>query len=515
MRLRRPSMAARSPIRSSSQCSTRPPPVRGRRSMRSPAKCSAACTTRKARKRSSRAARCSAACGRRPYAGAPGELGALGFGGPQLAYASADANAVCPVKAAPGATDRPLARSHLLGAGSRRLGPCRQRRQCRLVDAAGSAVSSPASMRASARPGAPGFVAGYMRSDLNVDARASSAGIDSVQLGGYAAGRLGAFNVRGGASYSLDSIDTSRAIVFPGFTDKASARFHGNVGQVFGEVGYGMAFGQVAVEPLAGLAYVHVRDGSFLESGGVAALSGASANENTGYSFARRARCDLHAAGQWHGLDSARHAAVAARLRRCDPGHGAWRSRARARRSRLPASRSRATPRWSKAASTGALPRRPSSVRSIRANSPRTRRPMRSKAPSPGISDDRGVLGFVESPPSCPALCRASTSCGLATTKTWMAGTSPAMTDERLCAAMSNDALPLSPSCPALMRCEPPLHRHARLYAGHPRLRSFANTKDVDGRNESGHDELKRTASLPSCPALSPGIHVLVALHQV
>ena len=118
-----------------------------------------------------------------------------------------------------------------------------------------------------------GFVAGYMRSDLNVNARASSAGIDSVQLGGYAAGQFGAFNVRGGASYSLDSIDTSRAIIFPGFADKASARFHGNVGQVFGEVGYGMAFGSVAVEPLAGLAYVHVRDGSFLESGGVAALS--------------------------------------------------------------------------------------------------------------------------------------------------------------------------------------------------------------------------------------------------
>ena len=106
-----------------------------------------------------------------------------------------------------------------------------------------------------------GLVAGYMRTDLNVDDRFSSAGIDSVQLGAYASGQLGAFNVRGGGSYSLDSIDTSRNIVFPGFTDKASARFHGNVGQVFGEVGYGMAFGQVAMEPLAGLAYVHVRDG--------------------------------------------------------------------------------------------------------------------------------------------------------------------------------------------------------------------------------------------------------------
>jgi outer membrane autotransporter protein len=54
---------------------------------------------------------------------------------------------------------------------------------------------------------------------------------------------------------------------------------------VFGEVGYGLTFNRVAVEPLAGLAYVHLRDGSFLESGGVAALSGASAKENIGYSF--------------------------------------------------------------------------------------------------------------------------------------------------------------------------------------------------------------------------------------
>jgi len=129
-----------------------------------------------------------------------------------------------------------------------------------------------------------GLVAGYMRTDLNVDDRSSSAGIDSAQFGGYLGGRLGAFNVRGGASYSYDSIDTSRSIFFPGFTDKTTAHFHGNVGQVFGEVGYGMALGQVALEPIAGLAYVHVRDGSFAEAGGLAALSAASANESTGYS---------------------------------------------------------------------------------------------------------------------------------------------------------------------------------------------------------------------------------------
>ena len=223
------------------------------------------------------------------YAGIPGDLGALGFGGPQLAYAAGDtssvdsASAAYATKAAPGARGP----SRDLTFWAQGLGGWGH------ADSDGNAASLRSRFGGflsgvDARFGdtlRAGFVAGYMRSDLNVDARSSSAGIDSVQLGGYASGRVGAFNVRGGASWSLDSIDTSRAIVFPGFTDKASARFHGNVGQVFGEVGYGMAFGQVAVEPLAGLAYVHVRDGSFLESGGVAALSGSSANENTGYSF--------------------------------------------------------------------------------------------------------------------------------------------------------------------------------------------------------------------------------------
>jgi outer membrane autotransporter protein len=217
------------------------------------------------------------------YAGAPGELGALGFAGPQLAYAADNANATYPTKAAPGARGP----SRDLTFWAQGLGGWGH------ADSDGNAASLRSRFGGflsgvDARFGdtlRAGFVAGYMRSDLNVDACASSAGIDSVQLGGYASGRVGAFNVRGGGSYSLDSIDTSRAIVFPGFADKASARFHGNVGQVFGEIGYGMAFGSVAVEPLAGLAYVHVRDGSFLESGGVAALSGSSANENTGYSF--------------------------------------------------------------------------------------------------------------------------------------------------------------------------------------------------------------------------------------
>ncbi|MGA9125322.1 MAG: autotransporter domain-containing protein [Pseudolabrys sp.] len=214
------------------------------------------------------------------YSGAPGELGALAFGGPELAYASGDANGF-PVKA-PGMGER----SRDLTFWAQGLGGWGH------TDSDGNAASVSSRFGGflsgvDARYGdtlRAGLVAGYLRSDLNAAARSSSAGIDSAQLGAYAGGRLGALNVRGGASYSYDGIDTSRAIAFPGFTDQTQAHFHGHVGQVFGEVGYGMTFGSVAVEPLAGLAYVHLHNGAFLESGGVAALSGSSVNENIGYS---------------------------------------------------------------------------------------------------------------------------------------------------------------------------------------------------------------------------------------
>jgi outer membrane autotransporter protein len=128
-----------------------------------------------------------------------------------------------------------------------------------------------------------GLMAGYTHSSLNVDARGSSAGIDSGQLGAYAGAAFGALKLRGGASGTFNTIDTSRSIVFPGFADTTHAHFNGYVAQVFGELGYGMAFSRVAVEPFAGVAYTRVNTAAFLESGGVAALAGSSNTENIPY----------------------------------------------------------------------------------------------------------------------------------------------------------------------------------------------------------------------------------------
>jgi uncharacterized protein with beta-barrel porin domain len=55
--------------------------------------------------------------------------------------------------------------------------------------------------------------------------------------------------VRSGAAFAWNSISTSRSIAFPGFAEQATSRYGASEAQVFGELGYGVSFGQIAVEP--------------------------------------------------------------------------------------------------------------------------------------------------------------------------------------------------------------------------------------------------------------------------
>ncbi|ANW02001.1 hypothetical protein LMTR13_19330 [Bradyrhizobium icense] len=128
-----------------------------------------------------------------------------------------------------------------------------------------------------------GFAAGYSDSAVGVDARASSASVDSSHAAFYGAGSAGAWSVRAGMAYSYHQIDTTRTIAFPGFVDRASAAYHGGTTQVFGEIGYGFGLGPVALEPFAGAAWVQARTSGFTEKGGVAALTGARDREEAGF----------------------------------------------------------------------------------------------------------------------------------------------------------------------------------------------------------------------------------------
>ena len=212
------------------------------------------------------------------YASAPGELNALGYAGPALAY---QGGPDFPIKAPPAA--RP---DYGLTFWAQAVGAPRGRFDGD-ANAAGLTRDYEGFLTGVDRRFGDwrlGVAGGASHASLNVDARASSATIDTATLAGYAGGMLGGFNVRTGAAYSWSSVDTTRSIAFPGFADRTTARYDAATAQVFGEVGYGMRFGGFAVEPFAGLAWVNVHTDSFAEAGGGAALNGASNDENVGYS---------------------------------------------------------------------------------------------------------------------------------------------------------------------------------------------------------------------------------------
>jgi outer membrane autotransporter protein len=118
-----------------------------------------------------------------------------------------------------------------------------------------------------------GLAAGYTQTSLDVDARNSSASLDNVHFALYGGTQQGPWGLRGGAAYSWHQIDTSRSVTFPGFAELATADYDAATAQLFGEVGYAIALGGVALEPFAGVAYVNLRTGGFTETGGVAVLS--------------------------------------------------------------------------------------------------------------------------------------------------------------------------------------------------------------------------------------------------
>src|SRR5215470_7121525 len=129
-----------------------------------------------------------------------------------------------------------------------------------------------------------GLAGGYTNASASVSARASSATIDTAYFAGYGGTSFGALNFRSGAALAWHTIGTSRSIAFPGFSEQASARYSAVEGQVFGEIGYGMSFGNTAVEPFAGLAWVYLNTESFNETRAVAALGASGTQDDVNYS---------------------------------------------------------------------------------------------------------------------------------------------------------------------------------------------------------------------------------------
>ena len=215
------------------------------------------------------------------YADQAGPTAALGYGGPALAYAAPAATGVpFPTKApaAPAPAFNGTVWAQAFGGWSDYDGGA----SAANVDETIGGILTGADVKIDAwRLGA---AVGYTHSSADIDTLGSSSDSDSLVLALYAGTSSGPWNLRLGGSYAFNWIDAERAIAYSGYAEQARADYDGGTAQVFGEVGYGFALQQLALEPFAGLAYVHVDTDDFSETGASAGLSGSADSMGVGYS---------------------------------------------------------------------------------------------------------------------------------------------------------------------------------------------------------------------------------------
>ncbi|SUA99563.1 Extracellular serine protease precursor [Pannonibacter phragmitetus] len=139
-----------------------------------------------------------------------------------------------------------------------------------------------------------GVMGGYGYTHLASKGVAASADANSGLIGLYGATAIDKLRFTYGSTVSFSRADAERTVAFGNFANGLRAKVNGTTAQVFGEAAYAFDLEKVTLEPLAGLAHVHVRSGSFAESGGAAALSGsASGYDATFTTLGLRAFTDL------------------------------------------------------------------------------------------------------------------------------------------------------------------------------------------------------------------------------
>ncbi len=125
-----------------------------------------------------------------------------------------------------------------------------------------------------------GVLAGSSQTGIDVGARASAAVVDSYTLAVYGGAQWqlaeGLLSLRGGLAWSWHDLETTRSVGFTGFADSLSAGYDARTFQSFGELGYEFETDFARFEPFINLAHIHVGTDGFVESGGAAALTGAS-----------------------------------------------------------------------------------------------------------------------------------------------------------------------------------------------------------------------------------------------
>lgn len=121
-----------------------------------------------------------------------------------------------------------------------------------------------------------GVLAGIGGTAIDLPARDSRAEATSYQLGVYGGAAMGQVRLAFGAAVATNEVSVTRAPSFSGFSEALDASYSTSSAQLFGELGYAFALGDVAVTPFVRAALIGQSGGRYRESGGDAALSGAS-----------------------------------------------------------------------------------------------------------------------------------------------------------------------------------------------------------------------------------------------
>ncbi|MBZ9674319.1 autotransporter domain-containing protein [Mesorhizobium sp. ES1-1] len=117
-----------------------------------------------------------------------------------------------------------------------------------------------------------GVAAGYGQSDFGVDARASSASVDTLSLAAYSAWSGSGFRGKFGGLYSWHDIKSARHVAFGTFEDDVTGAYDASSGEVFGEIDYPIMANRVEIAPFINLTYARWDSEDWSESGGDASL---------------------------------------------------------------------------------------------------------------------------------------------------------------------------------------------------------------------------------------------------
>jgi outer membrane autotransporter protein len=117
-----------------------------------------------------------------------------------------------------------------------------------------------------------GVAAAYNDGRATIADRGSRADSTAGQVALYAASAFGPLRANIGGGYAWSSIDTVRAVSFPGAQDRVKGNYDAKTAQLFAEVSAPVSLGVAVVEPFASGAYLSVKSDDVNETGGFARL---------------------------------------------------------------------------------------------------------------------------------------------------------------------------------------------------------------------------------------------------